>query len=81
MNYIVTIRFKDKNKVFRGKTYDYILFQNEDIPKVGDIIRMLDQNYEYICYGTRVRVEQVRLAEVDINDYISIHYIEDSLED
>ena len=42
---------------------------------------MLDQNYEYICYGTRVRVEQVRLAEVDTNDYISIHYIEDSLED
>lgn len=78
---IVTVRFKNKDKVFVGKSYDYILFQNEDIPKEGDIIRMLDKDYEYICYGTRVRVEQVRLDMVDINKYTFIHYIEDSLED
>lgn len=78
---IISVRFKDKNKVFKGKTYDYILFQEEDIPKVGDIIRMLNQDYEYICYGTRVRIEQVRLEEVLNNKYTYIHYVEDSLED
>lgn len=78
---IISVRFKGKDKVFKGKTYDYILFQEEDTPKVGDIIRMLNQDYEYICYGTRVRIEQVRLEKVLNNEYTYIHYIEDSLED
>lgn len=30
---IVTVQFKNKDKVFSGKTYDYILNKNEEVPK------------------------------------------------
>ena len=48
---IVTVQFKNKDKVFSGKTYDYILNKNEEVPKQGSIIRMMDKNYNYICNG------------------------------
>jgi len=57
---VITVQFKDCNKNFRGKTYEYILHKEETIPKNGDIIRMMDENYNYLCYGTRTRIVNVR---------------------
>ena len=39
---VITVQFKDRNKNFRGKTYDYILHKEETIPKNGEIIRLMD---------------------------------------
>lgn len=38
---VVTIQFKDRNKVFRGNTYDYILNKEENVPKTNSIIRII----------------------------------------
>lgn len=57
---IVSIRFKDKNKVFRGRTYDFNLIKGTNIPKQNDIVRMIDRNGNFCFYGTRVRVERIR---------------------
>lgn len=57
---VITVQFKDRNKNFRGKTYDYLLHKEETIPKNGEIIRMMDENYNYLCYGTRTRIVNVR---------------------
>ena len=38
----ISVRFKDRNKKFCGKTYDYILHGEEKLPKNGAIIRMMD---------------------------------------
>ena len=57
---VISVKFKDKNKVFKGRTYDYKVLDGEEPVKKGDIIRMYDSDYKCICYGTRVRVESVR---------------------
>ena len=57
---VITVQFKDRNKNFRGITYDYLLHNEEDIPKNGDIIRMMDENYGYLYHGTRVKVTNLR---------------------
>lgn len=57
---IVSIRFKDKNKVFRGRTYDFNLIKGTNIPKQNDIVRMIDRNGNFCFYGTRVQVERIR---------------------
>lgn len=75
----ITVQFKDRNKVFKGKTYDYLLNKEETPPQRGDIIRMLDDNYEYICYGTRVRV--VDVVNADKDNLTSIRYIKTTLDD
>lgn len=56
----VSVQFKDKAKNFRGRIYDYELAKDEEVPAVGSIIRMMDENYNYICYGTRVKVTDVK---------------------
>lgn len=56
---IVSIKFKNKNKVFCGKTYDFNLIKGTNIPKRNDIVRMIDRNGNFCFYGTRVRVEKV----------------------
>ena len=56
----VTVQFKDRNKVFKGRTYDYLLNREEIVPQVGQIIRLMDNNYNYLCYGTRVKVVGVK---------------------
>ena len=57
---VITVQFKDRNKNFRGRTYDYLLHKEEDIPNNGDIIRMMDENYNYLYYGTRTRIVNMR---------------------
>lgn len=76
---IVTIQFKDINKNFRGRTYDYELCDGEETPKVNDIIRMMDKDYNFICNGTRVKVVDVK-AKSKVPQLVSIHYLEDSLD-
>lgn len=75
----ITVQFKDRNKVFKGKTYDYLLNKEEKPPQRGDIIRMMDDNYEYICYGTRVKVVDVVNGNKD--NLTSIRYIKTTLDD
>ena len=74
----ITVQFKDKNKVFKGRKYDYILNDNEKIPEKNTIIRMMDNNYDWIANGTRVKV-------VDIKKYSKtatqeIKYVEDTID-
>lgn len=57
----ITIQFKDSKGTFHGRTYDYELCEDEAEPiQCGDIIRMMDENYDYLCYGTRVKVLDVK---------------------
>jgi hypothetical protein len=69
---VITVQFKDRNKNFRGKTYDYLLHKEEDIPKNGDIIRMMDENYNYLCYGTRVKVTNLRHSVSSDKEKLSV---------
>lgn len=73
----ITVQFKDKNKVFKGRQYDYILNDNEKkIPEKNTIIRMMDNNYDWISNRTRVKV-------VDIKKYLvsqEIKYVEDTID-
>jgi len=75
----ITVQFKNKNKDFVGKLYDYALNKEEIPPKQGDIIRMMDDNYNYLCYGTRVKV--VDVVNADKKDLTSIRYIKTTLDD
>ena len=56
----ISIMFKDKYGVFKGKEYDYKLCSNEQQPIVGSIVRLMDKNYDFIHYGTRVLVTAVK---------------------
>lgn len=69
---VITVQFKDGNKNFRGKTYDYILHKEETIPKNGEIIRIMDENYNYLCYGTRIRVTGIRHSVPSDKEKLSV---------
>ena len=81
----ITVQFKNKNKDFVGKLYDYALNKEETPPKQGDIIRMMDDNYNYKFYGTRVKVVDVFNNEKKLNvpkeNVASIRYIQSSMEE
>ena len=54
----VTVQFKNKQLVFGGRTYDYEVVG--DVPKNGDVIRMLSEDgTKAVCNGTRVKVVDV----------------------
>ena len=76
---IISIRFKDKNKVFRGKIYDFNLVKGARVPKQNDIVRMVDENGDYRFYGTRVRVENILNGYDNHLDYVDT--IESDLND
>ena len=81
----ITVQFKNKNKDFVGKLYDYALNKEEIPPKQGDIIRMMDDNYNYKFYGTRVKVVDVFNDEKKLNvpkeNVASIRYVQSSMEE
>lgn len=77
----IGVKFKDKNKVFKGRTYNFELAENEDVPSVGDIVRLTDSDWEFLFYGTRVRVEEVVPTVADPESMQIVHYIEASLDD
>lgn len=75
----VTVQFKDRNKVFKGRTYDYLLNKEETVPRVGQIIRLMDDNYNYLCYGTRVKIVGVKETS-EVKEPVSVRYVVASLE-
>lgn len=75
----VTVQFKDRNKVFKGRTYDYFLNREETVPQVGQVIRLMDDNYNYLCYGTRVKVVGVKETS-EVKEPVSVRYVVASLE-
>lgn len=81
MNKTISIRFKDKNKAFKGRTYDYRVLEGEADVKAGDIIRMLDNDCNWVCYGTRVRVESVRPTTSADENLLGIRLILTTLDD
>lgn len=76
---VVSVQFKNKNKEFVGNTYDYELVKGEKVPRKGQIIRMMNEHYEYLCYGTRVKVVDVKPKSDTAK--MAIRYVEDTLED
>ena len=80
MNYtIISVQFKNKNKEFVGKTYDYLLNKTEDKPCRGDIIRLMDKDCNWIAYGTRVKVTDVVLSTKAPN-LQEVTYIQSSMD-
>ena len=77
---VITVQFKDRIRNFRGRTYDYLLHKEEDIPKNGDIIRMMDENYNYLYYGTRTRIVNVRKETERYMGLKVIRYINATME-
>lgn len=74
----ISIQFKDRNKVFKGKTYDYKLHSDESVPPVGSIVRLMDEDYDYIHYGTRTKVVSVK--EQSSTATMTVRYVEASLD-
>ena len=57
----ITVQLKDKNKVFKGRTYDFKLAKDVVPPRSGDIIRMYNEDGGKCCNGTRVKVVDVKV--------------------
>jgi hypothetical protein len=77
----ISVQFKNRNNEFVGKTYDFELHKDEDVPTEGDIVRLMDKDFEYKFYGTRVKIVEVKAelaapAEVDV-----VRYIESSMDE
>lgn len=78
---VISVQFKDKNKVFKGRSYDYLLHKEEKVPSYGNIIRMMDENYNYAYNGTRVKVVGVRNeTEEDRKNLLVVRYIKTTLD-
>lgn len=78
---VISVQFKDKNKVFKGHSYDYLLHKEEKVPSYGNIIRMMDENYNYAYNGTRVKVVGVRNeTEEDRKNPFVVRYIKTTLD-
>lgn len=76
----ISVQFKDKNKNFRGRTYDFKLSKNIETPAVGTIIRMYREDGSKCCNATRVRVVGVK-ENSQIADSNPIDYDVASLDD
>ena len=78
----VNVKFKNRNMEFTGKTYSYELAADEETPKDGEIVRLMDENYNYICNGTRVKVENTSKIPVGkVAEYLRIRYVKASLDE
>lgn len=78
----VNVQFKNRQKQFTGKIYSYELCSDEITPKENDIIRLMDENYNYINYGTRVRVNSTsKVPAGKVAEYLRVRYVESSMEE
>lgn len=75
---IIGVTFGARANPF-GKEYSYRLAKGVPAPKVGSVIRMMDEDYNFIHNGTRVRVVSVH-EKVDMRT-TCIRYIEEKEED
>ena len=77
---IIGVTFGAKANPF-GKEYSYRLAKGVPAPKAGSVIRMMDEDYNFIHNGTRTRIVNVRKAtEKDVGLKV-ILYIEEKEED
>ena len=77
----ITVQFKDKNKVFKGRTYDFKLAKDVVPPRSGDIIRMYNEDGGKCCNGTRVKVVDVKVYSRTADLKKMIRFEKASLED
>lgn len=76
----IFIQFKNKNLEFVGRLYDYLLHEDEEIPTPNTIVRLLDEDYNYLNYGTRVKVVDVVDAMLeDMDTKKIVRYLTDSI--
>ena len=77
----ITVQFKDKNKNFKGRTYDFKLAKDVVPPRSGDIIRMYNEDGGKCCNGTRVKVVDVKVYSRTADLKKIIRYEEAALDD
>ena len=78
----INVQFKNAKKEFVGKEYSYELCPEEEAPKPNTIARLMDENYNYLNYGTRIRINSCTKEPLGkVAGYIKARYIETSLED
>ena len=78
----MNVQFKNAKKQFIGKEYSYELCPDEEVPKENSIVRLMDENYNYLCHGTRVRVNSVTKTPIGkVAEYLKIRYVEANLDD
>lgn len=70
---VLTVQFHNKEDVFCGKKYCYSLLKDEEVPTIGSIIRLYDENYNKIANGTRVKVTSIRASTPEDN-FLKIRY-------
>lgn len=76
---IIGVTFGARANPF-GKEYSYRLAKGVPTPKVGSVIRMMDEDCNFIHNGTRTRVVNVRKAiEKDVGLKV-IRYINATME-
>lgn len=76
---IIGVTFGARANPF-GKEYSYRLAKGVPTPKVGSVIRMMDEDYNFIHNGTRTRIVNVRKAtEKDVGLKV-IRYINATME-
>lgn len=74
----ITVQFKNKEKVFGGRLYDFEV--NVKPPKKGSIIRMYEPDFEgRVCNATRVKVVDVK--ETSNCSQQEVNYVETTLDD
>ena len=77
----IGVQFKNRNKEFTGKVYDFELHKDEDIPKEGDIVRLMDEDFIYVFNGTRVKVVEVKAKLATPEEVGVVRYIESSMDE
>ena len=78
----MNVQFKNRKKEFVGKEYSYELCADEEVPADNSIVRLMDENYNYLCYGTRVRVNSVTATpRGKVAEYLKARYVKASLDE
>lgn len=78
----VNVKFKNRKMEFIGKTYSYELAADEEVPKDGEIVRLMDEDYNYLNHGTRIRVESTSKVPVGkVAEYLRVRYVKATLDD
>ena len=76
----IGIQFKNKKKEFVGKTYNFELSEGEDIPTEGDIVRLMDEDYDLMFYGTRVKIIEVIPQLASSEEVAKVRYLKASMD-
>ena len=81
-NMFINVQFKNRKKEFVGRIYSYELASDAEPPKKDAIVRLTNENYDYINYGTRVRVDSITDVPVGrVAEYLRVRYVESSMDE